>query len=128
MRIIKYFDFKKIAFVALLLFSGAFAIGAPRVQANEAEHGTEHHEHSSHQHGTTQEKAGHHDHSQDFMGVGFGLLSGALTLTSLLTTFIIGMLRRFGKKKMNMNLHHYAAYTTVALAFIHGIYNLVTHL
>jgi hypothetical protein len=101
------------------------------VQANDVEHGgEEHQEHSLYQHETMQKKTNHQDHSQGFkiFGVRFGILSGILTITSLLTTFTIGMLRRFGKKRLNMKFHHYAAYTTVTMACIHAVYNLVTHL
>jgi ABC-type Zn2+ transport system substrate-binding protein/surface adhesin len=110
-------------------------ITASYVQANEEEHKAEHqteelagkNEHPSHQHEIKHKEETHHEHGFKIMGVDFAIISGVLTLFSLLTTFTIGMLRRFGKKKLNMNLHHYAAYTTVALACIHAIYNLLTH-
>ncbi len=61
------------------------------------------------------------------MGIDFGVLSGVLTITSLFVTFIIGMLRHFGKRKFNRKYHHYAAYTTVIAAAVHAVYNLITH-
>ena len=121
--------------VMLCLFTG-LVVTTSYAQADEAGHGKEHHaeeltggETSSQRHEPAHEEESSHEHSSGFkiMGMSFGVISGILTITSLLTTFTIGMLRHFGKKKLNMKLHHYAAYTTVTLACIHAVYNLVTH-
>ena len=55
------------------------------------------------------------------------ILTGGITLIALLFTFSVGFLGRRGIIKFNLKFHSLGAYTTIFIAVVHVVVNLLTH-
>jgi hypothetical protein len=83
------------------------------------------HAEGEHQHEPiASEQVGAHQH--DGMATP-SILTGGVTLLALLFTFSLGFLGRRGIIRFNLKLHSLGAYTTIAIAIVHVVVNLLTH-
>ncbi|UCB52561.1 MAG: hypothetical protein JSV10_00235 [Candidatus Zixiibacteriota bacterium] len=64
-------------------------------------------------------------HEEEEEGLELGVISGLITLVCVAGTVVVGRLMKKGKVKVGT--HHTLAYTSLALALFHGIYNFITH-
>jgi hypothetical protein len=58
-------------------------------------------------------------------GLELSVISGLLVFLCLISTVVVAILLKKGKA--SIKTHHTLAFITVALAFLHGIYNFLTH-
>ena len=65
-------------------------------------------------------------HQHDGMGTP-SILTGGITLLALVFTFSLGFLGRRGVIHFNLKLHSLCAYSTLFIAIVHVVVNLLTH-
>jgi hypothetical protein len=65
------------------------------------------------------------EYGEEAEGVELGVISGLITYILVVSTVVAGRLMKKGK--VSIKTHHTLAYITVAVALLHGIYNLFTH-
>jgi hypothetical protein len=94
-------------------------VSTPLVFAN-----SDNHEHDSVSYrSTTSLEEQEHVHASETMNI--SLISGVIVLAFVISTVMAGRFMRKGKVKVKT--HHRLAYTTLTLAIVHGVYNLLVH-
>ncbi len=65
------------------------------------------------------------EYGEEPEGLELGVISGLITFILVVSTVVLGRLMKKGKA--SIKTHHTLAYVTLAVALLHGIYNLFTH-